>query len=168
MDIFALGFSLIEEFITPAEEAFLLEHFNKTEKKKAKGRNTIQRFGSSAPYRGNIVSNTVPTYFNFLLDKILENKLLELRPNSVTINEYHAGQEITSHIDSKSSGEVITVLSLMSSATMILAKKEQKHKVVLQPRTIIQMRNEIRHHWTHAIEPVQSLRYSLVFRHGNK
>lgn len=163
-----LGFSIIYDFITPDQETELIKNFKVSSfKKNTKSRNSIQRFGSNVPYKGSLVSKTIPEYFNFLLDKLIDQSLVAVKPESVTINEYLAGQGITPHIDSKGSGEVITVLSLLSSAEMVLSNKKLQHTVELPPRCLCQMRDEIRHIWQHSVKPVASTRYSIVFRCSN-
>lgn len=132
--------------------------------KKTKSRNSIKRFGSDAPYKTNMISDTIPDHFGFLANRLVEKKLLNTVPISVTVNEYLPGQGITAHIDSKTSGPIITILSLLSDATMIFQRRKEKHIIEIPARSIIQMRNEIRDLWTHAILPVKELRYSIVFR----
>jgi len=161
-----LGVTLTYDFITIEEELELLSKIKKNTPKKTKSRNSIQRYGSTAPYNSNMVSKTIPDYLDNLSDKLVANGFLEVKPNSVAINEYCTGQEITPHIDSKNSGEIITVLSLMSEATMVLTHKTLKHNLILPPRSIVQMRGESRNVWKHSINPVPSTRYSIVFRLG--
>jgi len=36
--------------------------------------------------------------------------------------------------------------------------------LILLPRMLIQMKNVIRWYWHHSIEPVEDVRYSIVFR----
>lgn len=170
IDLTALGLVIVNDFITPQEEQDLLKHISHVSTKqppptsRRRGRNRIQRFGSSAPYKSHMVSNTIPSYFNITLDRLVEQKLVASRPESITVNEYCAGQVIEPHIDSKSSGEVITVLSVLSEATMVFAKDNVKERVLLQPRSLVQMKGDLRNLWLHSIEPVQALRYSIVFR----
>lgn len=163
---------MILDFITPEEEANLLQNIqiSGSNKKNTKSRNSIRRFGSSDPYKANVLSPHVPEYFNFLLDRLVDKKFVDIRPNSVTINEYMEGQEITAHIDSKTSGEIISVLSLLSDATMGFCRprRQEKHLVELPNRSLVQMRGVIRHDWQHFILPVKAKRYSIVFRLGNK
>ena len=167
IDVMKLGFSIIPDFISVEEEQMLFPHIDtKKVNKSGKNRNSIRRYGSSGPYRGNLISATIPDHFTFLLDRLVEQKLVPVRPNSVAVNEYLAGQMITPHIDSNSSGDVITVLSLMSDATMIFQLSPFKESVLLPARSISQMSGEIRYKWQHSIKPVESQRYSIVFRHG--
>lgn len=79
---------LVNNFITKEEEFYILSNIKSTPHKKTNGRNSIQRFGSSLP-KSNVVSSIIPDYFNFLLDRLLEQKLLKFKPDSVTINEYY-------------------------------------------------------------------------------
>lgn len=165
MGIEEKGLNLVLDFISEEEEKILAEKVQKTPKRKTTSRNSIQRFGSSAPYRSNIISTEIPQHFDYLLDRLVEKNLLLVRPDSVSVNEYQAGQVITPHIDSKSSGPVVSVLSLLSEATMVLSRKgHQSEKVLLPPRSLVQISGEIRNIWKHSIEPVKSLRYSVVFR----
>jgi len=159
-----LGFSLIPNFITVEEETNLLQKIDKKSTRITKTRNSIQRFGSNIAYKGLIVSNKIPENFQFLLDRLLEQNLLDTRPDSITINEYKKGQAINPHIDNEASGKIISVLSLMHEANMIFHNKDIQLIVHLPPRSLFQIRNEIRTDWEHSLEPVTSTRYSIVFR----
>jgi alkylated DNA repair protein (DNA oxidative demethylase) len=164
VDLQAIGFSQILDFITEDEEKYLINSFQKTSPKSVTTRNSIQRFGSILPYNTHIVSAQIPEHFNFVLDRLVENNLIHRRPDSVSVNEYYKGQIIEPHIDSTSSGPIITVLSLLNEATMTFHHKTTEEKVVLPPRCLIQMKDEIRKNWKHSIDPVPAVRYSVVFR----
>lgn len=163
-DLNSLGLSLVCDFITSEEETKLLEKINKKEFKKSKSRNSIQRYGSSAPYKSNMVSDTIPDFLDEIATKLVEDGFLEKKSTSVTVNEYFTGQCIAPHIDSQESGAVITVLSLGCEATMVFNCKDLTHTVILPPRSIVQMKDDIRNKWKHSIEPVSGMRYSIVFR----
>jgi alkylated DNA repair dioxygenase AlkB len=152
------------DFISPEEEIELLKHLANKPPKKTTERNSIHRFGSEAPYKGNLVSKSIPAYFNFAIDKAMEQGLLTVRPDSVSVNEYKTGQQISPHIDSATSGPVISIVSLLSEATMVFRFKTKTHRVVLPPRSLVQMKDEIRTKWMHSIEPVKADRYSVVLR----
>ncbi len=162
----SLGLNLVLDFITSDEEVELVGKIKKSALKRTKSRNSIQRYGSSAPYKSNMVSATIPDYLDALSEKIFNNGLLQVKPNSVTINEYFAGQCITPHVDSKESGPIITILSLLSEAKMIFILNKIQHSIILPPRSVVQMKGELRTKWQHSIEPVTSTRYSIVFRNG--
>jgi hypothetical protein len=48
----------------------------------------------------------------------------------------------------------------------MIFKKKNLDDIVqeLNPRSLVQMKDEIRNEWTHEILPVQDTRYSIVFR----
>lgn len=167
--------TVLEDFISPDEEASLLidiEAGIPTGTKRQKGvvRNVVQRWGSDVPYRNDILSDVIPEHFQFLLDRLVAQKLVGLRPDSVTMNQYLIKQAILAHIDLPEGGEVITVLSLRSPATMLFRHRqtERMFSVPLPPRSLVQMRDEIRYNWTHEILPVADTRYSLVFRNSQE
>lgn len=156
-----IGLKVFENFITPEEETELLKKINKSETRKpTKGRNKIQRFGSKKPYNTNMVSSELPEHFNFIIDRIMEKNLLPIRPNSISINEYFVDQTIEPHVDSEASGKTITILSLLSDAKMEFSKLKEKIEFDYPARCLIQLNDEIRWKWTHAILPVKALRYS--------
>jgi len=160
------GLSLIENFVTAEEVVGLMKLIKPSKLNNiSNGRNSFKRFGSDLPYKSRIVSSEIPQGFSFLLDRLVTSNLVPFRPDSITINEYLKGQGIAPHVDSKGSGEVISVLSLLSEATMVLTKHgEQPHFIKLPARSLVQMRDEVRWKWSHAIKPVAATRYSIVFR----
>ena len=166
----SLGLSIYLNFINAEEEQELIKNIPSASKniKKTKARNNIFRYGSELPYKSNIISQEIPNCFCFLLDRLQEKQLVSSRPDSISINEYLEDQCIAKHIDSKSSGPVISVLSLLSDAKMIFTLKKEKLEVCLPARSLVQMRDKIRNEWFHEIEPVKHKRYSVVFRVGQK
>jgi alkylated DNA repair dioxygenase AlkB len=164
-ELIDLGLTLVPDFVSDEEQTELIKHLVRNPQKKTTERNSIHRFGSEDPYKGNLVSKKVPEYFNFILDRVMERGLLTVRPDSVSVNEYKTGQQISPHIDSVSSGPVISIVSLLSEATMVFRLKANiSHKLILPPRSLVQLRDEIRTKWMHSIEPVKNDRYSIVLR----
>jgi alkylated DNA repair dioxygenase AlkB len=94
----------------------------------------------------------------------MEQHVLAVRPDSITMNQYLAQQAILAHIDDPKGGKEVTVLSLLTPARLVFRKHDRVFTVDLPPRSLVQMRDEIRYNWTHEIEPVADTRYSLVFR----
>jgi len=163
----SLGLTLLPDFISAAEEAELLAQISVTapgKKRTIPARNSIRRYGSRVPYFDNIVSPIIPNYFLPFCQRLVAQKLVEAPPDSITVNEYYAGQVIKAHVDHVDAGPAITILSLGSPATMEFARQDRRFSVELFPRSLVQLRGEIRYDWTHAIAPVPGLRYSLVFR----
>jgi alkylated DNA repair protein alkB family protein 8 len=164
-----LGLSLYGDFLTPENELALLPKLLAPvtfQRKETKDRTTIQRYGDCRAYSNCVVSSVIPPHFVELGGRLLEQNLIAYVPDSVTVNEYAPGDVIPAHIDAPIAGRVITVLSLASPATMVfkLAGTSAIHSVVLPPRSVVQMRRDIRFKWTHEILPVAAQRYSVVFR----
>ena len=164
----ALGLRLYGEFITASEEQHLITRCSAgsspNAKPRDKQRQSIRRYGSDKSYGSYMRADTIPDYLQVLCDRLLETKLVSVLPDSVSINEYLKGQSIQPHIDNPASGRVVTVLSVESPATMIFIRDQTRVSVALPPRSLVQLHDEIRTDWKHAIEPVASRRYSLVFR----
>lgn len=165
--------TLVEDFITLEEEMTLLAHIEAgistgTTRRKTITRNVVQRWGSAVPYHDNIVSADIPEHFQFLLDRLVEQNVVAQRPDSITLNQYLKKQAILSHIDDPAGGKVITVLSLLSPATMRFTLYPRAFNIDLLPRSLVQLADEIRYNWSHEILPVEAARYSLVFRNSRE
>ena len=168
-DLIPLGLYFAEDFISAEEESVLLPQLVGHQPRKAQtcdGRNCVQRYGSRVPYNNHMVSETIPVYLDVLCQRLVECNLVTQKPDSVTVNEYLKGQVIKPHVDAPAGGPAITVLSLGTPAVMRFRRKnvEQFYDVNLAPRSLIQLREELRYQWTHEILPVAAKRYSLVFR----
>lgn len=151
-------------FITPEEEEEIIKFIRPRNVRITNTeRNRVIRYGSAIPYKAAV--NPIPGWMQGLCDKIF--KVTDLMPDSVTINEYHIGQGIDWHIDSKESGPVITVLSLGALATMGLrTAKGFESTVILAPRSLLEMTGPDRWETEHSILGVEGLRLSIVFRKG--
>ena len=113
-------------------------------------------------YNKNI--NDVPDSIAQIYQRlILDNLILEI-PFGIAINKYNKGQKIAAHIDKAISGPIVTILSLGSSSIMVFKKGKEIINQELFQCSLVQMKDEIRNHWTHEILPVKNTRYSIVFR----
>lgn len=157
------GLSIIYDFISNQEEKELLVFLPNSSINKSQSR-IVQRYGSDRPYNNAIVSSEIPDYLDKFAIRLHQQKLVANKPDSVSINEYHIGKVIVPHIDSPESGEIISILSLMSSATMLFEKNRDRINIELPPRSLVQLQGESRYQWKHSIEPVKAKRYSIVFR----
>lgn len=161
--------TLIEDFITEREERLLVGNIinnlvGGNTRNKVLTRNVVQRWGVPVPYSTNILASVIPEHFEYLLDRIMEQNILAVRPDSITMNQYLSQQAILAHIDDPKGGTAVTVLSLVTPAKLVFRKLDRAFTVDLPPRSLVQMRDEIRYNWTHELEPVADTRYSLVFR----
>jgi alkylated DNA repair dioxygenase AlkB len=162
-----LGLSLTLDFLTITEEKLLLEKINNIQRRRSvsgSARTSVSRFGSDQYYGSHMQSKIIPDYLMECAERLLAQGLVSVLPDSISINEYSQSQVIPPHIDNLSAGTVITVLSLESPATMRFTLEKRGLNIILPPRSVVQIRGEIRNTWKHEILPVPAHRFSVVFR----
>jgi alkylated DNA repair dioxygenase AlkB len=163
-----IGLKFIENFINENEEKSILENIAKFRSDNPKLIASYGSFNHDSIYFGERYkkdSTTIPDWISSLFPKLIESNLLIENPFGVAINQYKKGQKIGAHIDKPISGPIVTILSLRSSASMVFKRNGNKDlSIDLTPRSIIQIRDEIRNEWTHEILPVQETRTSIIFR----
>lgn len=123
----------------------------------------VYRYGSRV-YKGNHASETIPESLERLGAKLVAHGFLTSKPKHITVNCYGVGSEIGPHIDKPESGEVVTIVSLLGEARMVLSRLEESYELAVRPNSLTQLSLEARYDWTHAIPAVQNRRYSIVFR----
>ena len=161
------GLLYLEDYITEDTSSEILEWIGPPKTKIIKRyRNRILRYGSNKPYPQKETPPEIPELFRPIQERLFNENIMPEIPNSVTINEYHPGQTITPHIDSRSSGPIIAILSLLGIMSLTLSRKEQRETIVLAPKSLLVLSGESRTDWMHHTEPARNLRYSIVFRCG--
>lgn len=86
--------------------------------------------------------------------KRLQQSYSSTLPDRVIVNEYEPEQGIASHTDCKTCfGDTIISLSLGSPCIMnfVHPKKQLKMSLLLEPRSLIVLKDEARYEWTHGI-----------------
>jgi alkylated DNA repair dioxygenase AlkB len=124
------------------------------------------RYGNSI--YGNEKLDPIPSYLLNLCNKLIDKKILDVLPEDISINIYYPGNKMVPHIDKLDAGPVITILSLLSDANLILSYGSKKEIVLLPSRSIVQLKDKYRTHWKHSIEKVNNKRISIVFRQLGK
>lgn len=123
-----------------------------------KERNQVIRYGSRKPYPSDIKSDIIPNLFLSIKD---------IKFDSVTINEYKAGQRIDWHIDKVDGGKDIYIISLLSDAVLKFRKDNEVKEFPLPRYSLAIMSDELRYEWEHGLfAPLD--RISVVFRNSNK
>jgi len=153
--------------ISVEEETELLNALVEAENKGTEINNRIGiRYGNSI--YSNIKLEPIPNYLLNLCNKLIDKKILNVLPEDVSINIYYPGNKMLPHIDKIDAGPVITILSLLSDANLILSNGSKKEIVLLPSRSVIQLKDKYRTHWKHSIEKVNDKRISIVFRQLGK
>jgi alkylated DNA repair dioxygenase AlkB len=120
----------------------------------------------------------LPSWVMSLAEKLKDYSFMQNTPDQLIINEYLAGQGITNHVDCEPCfGDTIISLSLGSTCVMDFINKYTKEKieVLLEPRSLVILKDEARYDWTHGIQGKKSdffknqkhernTRISLTFR----
>jgi len=127
---------------------------------------TLIRYGNSV--YGHDKLDPIPQYLLDLSNKLIDKKILDSIPEDITVNTYYPGDKIIPHIDKIDAGPVITILSLLSEAKLILTYGSKKQIILLPSRSIIQLKGVYRTHWKHSIEKLKQKRISIVFRQTGK
>ena len=167
-----LGLEIYEDFISDNEHSLLTEELASEFIKhglNAPGpgymnRNQVIRYGDISMCENNHAGTIFPINTDQISNKLVDSGILKYKPDTVNINEYLKGNLIRPHIDRVASGPIVTILSLKSPAKMIFTNGKKTFDLILLPRMLIQMKNVIRWYWHHSIEPVEDIRYSIVFR----
>ena len=153
--------------ISVEEETELLNALVEAENKGTEINNRIAiRYGNSI--YGNTELEPIPKYLFDLCNKLIDKKILDVLPEDVSINIYYPGNKMLPHIDKLDAGPVITILSLLSDANLILTYGAKKEIVLLPSRSVVQLKDKYRTHWKHSIEKIKDKRISIVFRQLGK
>ncbi|VDM56986.1 unnamed protein product, partial [Angiostrongylus costaricensis] len=118
----------------------------------------VVHYGYKFDYSANsafIPTNPIPEAVNRLIDRIIDDGLINFRLDQVTINVYKPGQGIPSHYDTHSAFEdTIVCLSMCSDIVMEFkdgANSSRICPVLLKRRSLCIMKGESRYRWKHGI-----------------
>ena len=173
------GLDYRDDFVTEAEEQFLLEAiagvaFSDFEMRGVVARRRVAFFGQSYD---RIAAEPLPTFLLPLRSRIAHWAGVAVEAFAMAlINEYRPGSPIGWHRDAPQY-DVVAGLSLLSSCRMKFRPYESPqatrssprrraatHEVVLARRSAYLMTGEARSGYEHHIPPVIDLRYSVTFR----
>ncbi len=176
------GLVYIPEYITQEEHNFLWQNVN-AEKWLDDLKRRVQHYGYKYNYKARFIDYTMkigelPSWVLPFSEKLKDDNLMKNLPDQLIINEYLAGQGIANHVDCEPCfGDTIVSLSLGSTCVMDFINKNTKEKieVLLEPRSLVVLKEAARYHWTHGIQGKKSdffnnqkhernTRISLTFR----
>jgi len=149
------GLKLITEFITPEEETLLIKKIDE-QKWDTRLKRRTQHYGWEYSYTKGPLEKAepIPSWINFVTQKMIDLKYINEHPDQLIINEYMPGQGIGEHKDSTQFEETIISVSLASTCLFQFLKgynSDITYDVFLQPRTMVIMKDESRYLWTHHI-----------------
>ncbi len=119
----------------------------------------VQHYGYIYDYKRRKVTaemklGNLPKWSNGLVKLLLEHSQFGVQADQMIVNEYNSGQGIAHHVDCEPCfGDVIASLSLQSASVMsfIHLETQEKQELVLEPNSLLIMRDEARYNWKHGI-----------------
>jgi len=150
------GLTYLPDFITKEEEGFLLGKIDEQVWLYDLKRR-VQHYGYKYDYKARFVSydqkiGEIPDWIEKYCRRLQQKGLFKKEPEQVIINEYQAGQGISPHIDCVPCfGETIASLSLGSQCVMEFSKDGNKQDLLLEPCSLLVMKDEARYEWQHSI-----------------
>ncbi len=164
------GLSILREFVTIAEESALVAWIGATPRAPGAERNRVLRYGPGVPGTGYIsgqVARDIPLELEMLCDRLVATWRVTKKPNALTVNEYHPGQGLLLHRDRERCGDTVSILSLAGDSSMDFHHRlHGRTSMPLARRSLVQLSGPSLREWQHAVPPVTTLRYSIVFRYG--
>ncbi len=152
------GLRIIDDFLTQEYHDELISKIDKANWSNELSRR-VQHYGYKYDYKARSINSSMkvgglPDWVNPLIEKMLQEELIDTRPDQMIINEYQPGQGISNHVDCEPCfGDKIISVSLGSTAIMNFKNKRTKelHSLVLNPKGILLLSGESRYEWMHGI-----------------
>lgn len=165
---------LVHDFLTEAEEATLLEHFQsmtwqKVEMHGVVAKRRVAHFGLDYTYTKRSVRDTTPAP-HWLADltarvaKLIGTSASDIKEFLITF--YPAGAGIGWHKDAEVFGDAIIGVSFLSDCTMKFRNPATSEvvKLFIPRRSAYLFSGEARWNWLHTISSHPQDRYSITFR----
>jgi len=150
------GLVYISNFITKDEEKELLKTIREQEWLGDLKRR-VQHYGYKYDYRKRKIDESMalgplPPFLEELATRLMDEDIINEKPDQAIINEYKPGQGISRHIDKVSLfKEEIVSLSLGSNYNMVFQKGRDLKEVRLRRRSLVVMKDDARYKYTHYI-----------------
>lgn len=157
------GLTYLENYISKDESDRLVQEIDaapwRTDLKRR-----VQHYGYRYDYKSRQALREdylgpLPELFNQLAERLTAEGHFQAVPDQVIINEYKPGQGISAHIDCQPCfGATIASLSLLSACVMGFASQtySQQMDLHLQPASLLVLKDDARHLWTHGIKSRKS------------
>lgn len=174
------GLRLVCDFLTLEEEQRVIDHIYSGQWNTALTRRT-QHYGHTYDYTNknvlakDVVTPPIPDWCTFIIDRLMDQGVLETVPDQLIVNEYQPGQGIHAHVDNVASfADGIVSISLCSDIVMDFIPgdgKGEKVELSLPKRSLLSLHGDARYKWRHGISARKSdhgkprrRRVSLTFR----
>ena len=153
------GLAYIENFISPQEHE---EIWNNVYAAPWLGdlKRRVQHYGYKYDYRKRAIDHSmflgeIPDWSVKYAQRLVDKGYISVIPDQIIVNEYTPGQGIADHIDCEPCfADTVISLSLGSEVIMQLKEKRKrtnKIDVLLEPNSLIILKEDARYKWTHGI-----------------
>ena len=175
------GLRIVEDFIDPAEEEYLLREIDAQSWDTRMSRH-VQHYGWQYDYKARKIDpksylGPLPDWLQMLAQRLVDRGIFNELPDQVIVNNYIGSQSISKHVDCIPCfrGPIVTI-SLMESWEMVFApvnatEADRKFKQILSRRSAVVLDGESRRSWTHEIprrlkegKMTRGRRVSITFR----
>jgi alkylated DNA repair dioxygenase AlkB len=176
------GLQYIPKYISSEEAAFFWQAIY-AENWLGDLKRRVQHYGFKYNYKARFIDysmkiGNLPDWIMPFANRLHTEGYMPQVPDQLIVNEYQAGQGIASHVDCEPCfGNTIISLSLGSACVMDFTHKESQEKipVLLEPQSLVVLKEDARYLWTHGIAAKKSdrlgenvykrdVRISLTFR----
>ena len=163
------GFQLIENYLTKEQEALLFNNINQ-QKWVVDYQRRLQYYNYRNehvyPYNLIPIPDKIPDFLNELIDRIVNDHIVENKFDQIIVNEYKPGEGLKPHFDRKDYFQNIIVgVSLNSATTMEFYNEKtspdgcQKKSILIPRRSLYVLKDDARYVWKHGIS---SKKYDIV------
>ena len=160
------GLKYIPDYISVAQEQELI-NIIESQPWSNELRRRVQHYGYKYDYKSRSVNDMsflglIPEWLSSLGNRLYEERVFNVMPDQVIINEYLPGQGIAPHIDCiPCFSDTICSLSLGSKCVMDLVK-DNSIPILLEPRSLLVLKDDVRYLWQHCIAARKNDKYNGI------
>jgi alkylated DNA repair dioxygenase AlkB len=147
------GLQYRPDFVTATEEQALATAIDAMEWDTSWERRR-QPYGSNySNDRSAAETPAIPSWTNFLVDRLQDQGIAEARFDQMLVNEYEPGQGIAFHRDYQPFDRTVVSLSLLAPCVMEFrhAANRRHESLLLERRSLLVLSDEARYEWEHGI-----------------
>ena len=150
------GLTYLPDYLDPAEHDRLLALVDSLPWRDDLQRR-VQHYGYRYDYKARKVDPSMylgplPGWADELARRLHAEGWFPVPADQLIVNEYEPGQGISRHVDCVPCFDhTIASISLGSSCVMELSNGKETVPLLLEPRSVVVMKDEARYRWTHAV-----------------